>query len=1503
MSGFVETLTLNADGNAEKNLGGVAASVQKVYAEMAKLGQGGAGAGLAGIATSAMALTPIIGEIINQAKRIFDVFVAGPIAARAAHEKLEIQLASLYSRTNDWSTSLNLAAGTLSQLQQVAVRTGEPLEGLVETFRDLGYFAGGTTEQIVGLEEKLAVVARLAGTTVPHLAHLLNLAAETGNIPRRSAAGQELAKWIGSGSALQRAYDSGDTMSFLTERFSKTREVAKEIETSWQVVGQSFHIISEGISSDFAHFWEPVKPILASMRDAVNAYFQAKHGRSGTYAYQEMGSAPADWAGMYEPAPGDSDFIGPLPEIPRKPIEVDPEKLAALTAQLQKMKDTVTTLGFAGMSRQLAQAQAQFLETTARLREENKKPMSSEEHAVLDAQIKEQAVLYQAQADEIGRAAQSAAAQRVLDTEKMWNATSAANQTGLAKELMEAQHAYEERVALDRKAIADAARNPEERVSTERKANADILASYVELLEKRRQISTKSEHDIYALTSGADIARMRAEGDALGADLQRNADEWADAIQAVIAQYGLVGEAAHAAAAATNAQFSAQATAIRRANGEATAALTGDWTLFIRNLQIELDHGRLSVQEFYQRLGDTQYRWARTAGDGVTAAMNKIVGSVKTAGQSVSDFMTGMLDSFDRGLQSMASRATSFKDFMQGLWEDLKKSFASVVADMVKRWLTGKEVMGAAGGIFSGGGATQYGGTEASDKAIMGGNVNAAQYGQYALYGAWAASLYGGISGSLGRTTGDPGYGLGPQDFGGQGGGAMAGAALQVLGATAAYTIMTAAAITATVPVIGWIVAAVMLVIAAILAIFSGPKEAVVPFNGTQIAPGASGLGGYAWQTYGQTTGSMADLMRAGGGSSAAYLNYIRGGEENPMGMQTGMPDEWIKQWQIKFHAGNADDLKGDIENFFKTVLPRMIIEASFGQTQQGYRNSATDAGYAGMEGIPAYVKGSFDPNAPIPKMLEGLGFAAQKISWVASQIDERAPDQFIKWLTSIVGIVKGFNTEIANVSKSGAEMVADIEAADHTSKIQGFRDSAETIKQLASELPLYAGDEQITKAQDLQKLIDQRATDMVAYVRSIVQSLGSALASIHSLSDRMTHAGDTPEQRMASLRTQAYGSTGATSWTTGPLADIASATTPEDVLAISQAATQAIGQLYDALAQFVANATALRANIQGIADGFDPAKMRLASGGWPQGVDAYGAQIDTTWHRLMRASEASGNAQLNIIAQIRADALEMYQSQISMLRQIREFTAELHQSVRDQIHGIDYGNMTPGGKALDIESRLNAAREALKTATTPEEVRRLTTEIQQLGSTYLGLFSRDDPRRHAAEEWLKGVLRDTDTFGTQAYARLNGVITTTADQMRSMLLTATGLLDDSIGHASTEIEGLKDQLWHLQMAVDRAKTSFIDMTADTNTGLAPALQAAKTLFTDVNSVLGTTPGKVGNFNRGLDDAATALEDFVRRVNATGPAAGGEALPATMPGRTLDLLRRNPNLLALPTGQ
>jgi hypothetical protein len=1552
MPGFVEEILLNlggtaVDGRAKAGLDSTSDALVKIADKLAAFVTVGAAAAA----------------------------IKGILDSTSAYEDMAITVAATMSATNGWTESLAIANDTLGRLKETAAVFGGSTQTMVDTFTTLKRVFGGTSDDAATLTDRLAALARQAGTTADTLAQRLAMAANSGTLMPRGAAGIALTGLGIDPKELQSMQAAGLAMDYLNAKIADNPALVAVLKSTWsylgaefdktknsamELVGQGFEPLKQtlrdletqmaGVSSQdaFARLRNDLSEFSALMAEISHPAVTGDGGGFATYfdfllkilgtgladlifIGKELGQVmfliwdmlthPAEYLGSNDTLRAQLDDIlkiyqdwqqklvrikfgvganpldadNPMASTPGGQTPTDPgaakaqNDVAALqkaSDEYQKIIDKINAMSLDGLSKKLATENVaigvEITKLTAQLATVSK---SATPDPALQSQLQKNITALTAKqganADAINREAALAHTKRMDDQAKEQDEIYALSLTGYAKDMQAATAAHDQ-ATLANEAVLEKSKNDaitnatlisdthaKQLLDDQKFADAEILVvANASAASRELGLTTaaafnvetlKANGDTYLSTLDTLAEQMRVEANKLGGQLLVNPD--------LDAAFSAKWKAIFDDAALTQAA--------------ATAGMTGDWDAYWAHEQIAIKNGTETWSEGLGKMATDQTKWAITVAQGMEAGWNQIQADAKTTGQVISTEMvsawnavtTGMTDALSNLMTGQGSLGSAFTTMFQGI----EKSWAATVTGMVTDWLLGAKNIGNAGPDGPQVPGQRTGGLLGSDTGAYIGFATAA-------YTAGTA-----VAGDLGTNNQPVTYNGQTYDtnYGGTATiGPVLSATTAILAASAAYSIAAGIAITTGWSLVGLIAAAAVLLVGAILSVINGPAEGKIGFQGSSMAAGATGLGGAAYTTYSAEEGSLAGIMQAGGGTALSLQNSKFFND----------PAAFISQLNLQFHAGNATDLTKDITDFFSTEMPKLLESYAFGQTQNGFLNSTTSAGSAGIEGIPSFVSGSFDPGAPIPAMLEGLGFTSAKITEIATQIDMRAPDDFAKYLENLLGVVVGFNAAKAQFSKSGATLWSDaVTAAAQTPQDQ-FATSAANLTTMANALSGLTGDAQVTAAQTLVTAYQAAMTAEQAYVASLVQAAqtfeAQATATITQFQGALARnaaimgGANASDYDVATANNRLWGV-----GVTGIGADINSSTTLAQVQAFSAEAMTDINTLFNVWQSRASDALSLMQSFAAM-DFNTGAAGSVANP--DNSVAAWAAGAITLTNQVAAAGKLSGQAELDALHAVQTAAAARYQQELQFLQEIAANLTALHTSIGQQQADISLSLMTPAQQADYYKTHMAADYTALGNTTDPNEIARLTAEIQAMATSYYALFSSSDPSQGAAAAWLTNFLGQVDAAATAAYTRIGADITTAANIYGAAITAAQNASIGAWTDANTEIGKLSDYVAGLNTIVHDKLLQFATDASTAFAGLPAIIAETTTLFTDVNAALGGGGGSGGGGGGGktlipnLDTLSTstanvgaAFDALTAKFNAwQGPGASASATGA-----------------------
>lgn len=206
---------------------------------------------------------------------------------------------------------------------------------------------------------------------------------------------------------------------------------------------------------------------------------------------------------------------------------------------------------------------------------------------------------------------------------------------------------------------------------------------------------------------------------------------------------------------------------------------------------------------------------------------------------------------------------------------------------------------------------------------------------------------------------------------------------------------------------------------------------------------------------------------------------------------------KYLGEHTYDVHAGNPEDFGFDVQQLFSRLLPRDFLRLGFGRTLPANAFPGIDTIFTGRTGTEDAAR-EFDPDAPIAKMLLGLGFTAERVKNLAASIDTEDPQRLMGWLTNVVGLVVGFKDLQGKFGASLEDTYAEIDRRKNMTPLQSLREQADEIKFRGRQLSMYSGEEQVTRAKELLDLSIQRYEAELRYIaeiKGLAEDIGKSIA------------------------------------------------------------------------------------------------------------------------------------------------------------------------------------------------------------------------------------------------------------------------------------------------------------------------------------------------------------------------------------------------------------------------
>ena len=875
-----------------------------------------------------------------------------------------------------------------------------------------------------------------------------------------------------------------------------------------------------------------------------------------------------------------------------------------------------------------------------------------------------------------------------------------------------------------------------------------------------------------------------------------------------------------------------------------------------------------------------EFRGMSDASNGVLAAQKAILMTLPTAAESAYNAVRSVWDATRRGFDDVfgsvfTGRLDNLKNVFQSFADSLGQTFAVLVSDMVQRWLTGQE-------------------------SISDGLKNLSKSMQ---------SANGGLSVEGGLMAGGVGYGIGGMV--GQGtqynqiGGAVGAAGGAYVGGLIGSGIA---------PVIGTIVGAI---IGALIGELFNPntEKSIVGSLGGMVGAtswqkvpiydptrrgGPSGLDDepfdpgepIGWQDIGTLQSPTTAFERSGQkvfeSQTAAFADLFKLGAKDQarelLGAYQGALKESLSGAWFKIAAGSQEDIEKDAEILLKTLLPRIGLSAAFGQT--GYLPSGDRDAPGGIPGINWGMPGMgangawegakqlFDPEAPIPKMLAGLGFTSEKIGELAGRISTDDPAKLLAYITGIVGVVVGLKKLGEELGQSFDELRAGWAAEAAAGPAAALGKQAADLATLFDDLTLYSGDDQLKKAQEAQAASEQFWQGVVSYLQqldALAQKLSAGLQGMRA-------------QMRAFLSPLSESGQMEADWSNveGVWGRLFGAMDAGQVEAATNEAAAAIERMFEVLSERVTRGKALLDRIGGLLGRLGSLRYDVYSEQKEKTnpLEEWGTDLVTIQRQVQDAARLSGLEQIAAIEGAAGAAETLYGNLKGLLAEISTTSASIAKSIGAQIWELGVGELDAPGQATAVTDRIKELQDQLALATSPAEIAAITSEIQSLTSRYVGTFGKDDPKRAEAIAWAQEQLERAKGLAQDALDAMRELAEAQAKELEDILKGAADLISTNVNDAATAIGQLSYTLGELDKAVQEALKRLGQDALDSLGPLREAMEGAAEIFTGATGAAAESLTAEAGFTAAterstarLNTFADALDRATAKLNGVGSGA------------------------------
>lgn len=950
-----------------------------------------------------------------------------------------------------------------------------------------------------------------------------------------------------------------------------------------------------------------------------------------------------------------------------------------------------------------------------------------------------------------------------------------------------------------------------------------------------------------------------------------------------------------------------------------------------------------------------------TANEGIKAAWMEAQLALRNEAQITFEFFSTLYQTGAREFEDLfaaviTGRVDTLKDVLLNAWQSIAKGFSKMLSDMLQKWIATQAAMqdtsfigtneqgqpmtreplaGAYGSVM---GVSRY----VPATGSSGGGFNYAGAAGGAVQGAAVGAGVGSMSGAPGFATG--------ATIGGLIGGILATTILNALMTTLVTTLssglVTGTAAGAAAGPLGMIIGAI---IGGLIGVLSAPNtEMHVPFTATA---GRQEFSDFYGRPQNTAAGQFLEDITNKISTSLAetFLKADPAGAAGLVDDVNGIISRYIKSMDFEIHAGEKEDILKDFEFLTTNQIPKELMHQLFGNQR------VTGQNLAGISGASRYDR-VLDPDSPITKMLLSIGVTMEKIGELSDQIDVTDPKVFLDRLKNFVAAIVDANAVVAELKKSYGETRSDIIGQQTASPGAQFKAVADQIVAFAQQIPLYVGDDQLAKMKDLNTMAQQYRQGELQALTALIQLEQQWAASVNALRGAMQDAGKGTDWLNADRWARASANLSGQDFNAGR---IAHATTPEELMDLANQTRELIAALFQSIFDQLQRGRALQASMADLSRAFGMG----TAGQWDaanknpfrvlnetQASIAEG--LETAWHQ-------TGQAQLDTIQQVHEAAQSMYQQQIALLNTIHSNLVEMQRGFASQIQDWQFSllhnqgdldkvnqkivaNLNAIAKTTDpaekarleaenralttygatinpreqidwLKARLEEDKAALATAQTPEEIKRLTDEIQKFTNQYVGMFATSgfgaggleaDPNRAAAIDWAKQFLGTTQAEATAAYKKMEAEIQAHNVEMQRLLDAGTQLLIDNEWHASQAIGRLTAGLNSLDQQTLNKLHQFGEAVLSDSERVWKAIDdAASHLKTAIDGPQYGAVSAIDRLGAAADAAAERLNKLpsgiVNPTAPTNPVTTPTGTPASASAYTADLFRRNGSRLTM----
>jgi len=1387
--------------------------------------------GLSSLASRGLGLAALAGAAAVLANALKDAATAG-LAARQENEKFEIQLASLTAKTVGWTSAIITARNSVEALENIEKASTESTESLMQSFARLRLMTGESSTNITDLTKQLALFAKANATTSAELLAMIDKVARGGQLRKGTLIEAKLLEVGITEEIIRQSFLQDKLSQNVFSKLKNIKEVDEAIANSQEVLKKNLEVTTSQVLEQFVQVTGLEKAWKGALGALSEYLAKLKESMDETNPGRKNDLPVSLGPSWYKLFGGGPSFRGAGASATWEPNDKGTNNAAAAAlAEANKQWDIF--IGKLKQDQRLSglegiNASIQSIRDKEEAANKSAAEMLKKQFGLTDEQIKNDERYRDARIRNASIASNQITILRQNESEK--------NRLIALKELIDSQKDLDIQKQKQKRWLAGLAKD---KFDTEK-----LIADFTADAQSDILSTTGNFYDDQAIL----IERDKNNKIATLKELRREEKIWDEDLEKGTAEY--------------------EAQAKRRA--EANYRERHTFTAYINELSKSLDY----------LLNNTN-----SVAEGVEAGFLKIELSMKSTAQNISDIMLDIFNSISNTLSStlealFTGQLSSIQDIFKNFGKSLARIFANALVTemqpalsaLMKQFTTtlgiNKPEKGPGGNFYdSQGNVTDRYGNPVNERGESGiptasGYIAAGTMG----YGIGSAfnSQNSQLPSYLGMGAGLAGYGLASAEVFGTVG---AGGGIAALGGLSAT-------------VVGLVAAVVVAGIAAlVIAITKKPTEAFKSISGLDFKR--------IYEGFAPKDEDIQRVVEARDKMLGGWVDMFRA-SKSPEGNEfVALLNKQIKDYYSTFltkkvGAGKPEDLQFDWDTLLNAVLPREALHQLFGQPANGMKDTPGGTNQAGR--YDSYVTSA----GVLTQFLTSIGFTIGKVQEIANLIDVKAPEEFQKWLTSLVGVVVTFNNVIADMGKSYDEILADVKKEDAKTFIDWMKDGATNIIQLTKDLSSYSGQDQIDHAQTVAQLAAEYFEDQKTYLRQLSQLQQQLLDQITSITERIAayFTGLDPNSATRTRRGRLFGrddvgptATGAYNWEVG----LAGSQTPAEMQTRAHQVMQDISDEIDYLLTRIARATEiLKANEDLIAGFHD-----LATGGWKtKEEDIFGYLNDALalQSQVALAATFTGDHQIDALEKIHLTAKEAFDYIQSALQKIAQYSAELSKNVASDIYENNLSLMNPEQQASSFREQIIKLMDSIGTATNPDQIRSATEDIRNFVKRYLSLFSANDPNRAAQVSWANDVFKKMEGLAQGRYTAMGTSMEQASKTVEQLLIDSNELLKDNVEKATTELTILNTMLATLNTTIAALTTKFGTASTVYNPEVMTAFQTALNLFTQAIGGPATTTAAGGTAPHGgngplipeINETATAMSNFRDAVTGATNALGGQ---------------------------